>query len=146
MTKVTELYDGFLTKISDYNFLSEERTDAEVDEELYGYLKAACRVFSRKCKQDLTIIEDEMTGEKTFVSTLTFMEEDILIALMLVEYLKPQVLSSDTIRQNMSDKDFQVYSQANHLRELGLLYRLFRTEARAMISEYTLQDIEDWFK
>ncbi len=146
MTKVLDLYDGFLTKISDYNFLSEERTDEEVDEELYGYLKSACRRFSNKCKQDLTIVEDGVTGEKTFVSTLTLMEEDILIALMLVEYLKPQVLSSDTIRQAMSDKDFQVYSQANHLRELGLLYRLFRAEARAMISDYTLQDIEDWFK
>lgn len=146
MTKVTELYDGFLTKISDYNFLSEERTDEEVDEELYGYLKAALRRFSAKCKQDLTIVEDEVTGEKTFVSTLSFMEEDVIIALMLVEYLKPQVLSSDTIRQNLSDKDFQVYSQANHLRELGLLYRLFRAEARALISEYTVQDIEDWFK
>lgn len=146
MTHVNDLYDGFLSKISDYSFISDSRTDSEVEEELFGYLKSACRRFQGKCRQDLTIVTNEVTEERNFTVTLTYLEEDILIALMLVEYLKPQVLSSDTIRQNLSDKDFQVYSQANHLRELGLLYRLFRTEARAMLADYTYQDIEDWFK
>lgn len=144
-TPITDLYDSFLSKISDYTFISDERMDEDVDEELMGYLKSACRTFRRKCKQDLTIVTGE-DGEKTFVSTLDFLEEDIIVALMIVEYLKPQVLSSDTIRQNMSDKEFQVYSQANHLRELSLLYRLFKKEASALISEYSFDDIEDWFK
>lgn len=144
MTHVTDLYDLFMTKVSDYSLVSEDRMDSEVDEELFGYLNAACRTFQRKCRQELKIINDEVSGEQLFTSHLSFLEEDILVALMLVEYLKPQVLSSDTIRQNMSDKDFQVYSQANHLRELGLLYRQFRTEARTLLTEYAYEDIEDW--
>jgi hypothetical protein len=143
MTKVSELYDSFLSKISDYTFISMSRTDNEVEEELFGYLKSAIRKFQRRCRQDLTIGEDT-DGDKAFLSTLTYEEEDVLVAIMLVEYLKPQVLSSDTIRQNMSDKDFQVYSQANHLRELGLVYRQFRGEARALLLEYGFSDIEDW--
>jgi hypothetical protein len=143
MTKVSELYDSFLSKISDYTFISMSRTDNEVEEELFGYLKSAIRKFQRRCRQDLTISEDT-DGDKAFLSTLTYEEEDVLVAIMLVEYLKPQVLSSDTIRQNMSDKDFQVYSQANHLRELGLVYRQFRGEARALLLEYGFSDIEDW--
>lgn len=143
MTYVEDLYDLFMTKISDYTLISEDRMDSEVDEELFGYLRAACRTFQRKCKQDLTIISDE-EGLQHFVSPLSILEEDVIVALMMVEYLKPQVLSSDTIRQNMSDKDFQVYSQANHLRELGLMYRLFRSEARVLLTEYEYSDIEDW--
>lgn len=143
MTKVEELYDIFLSKISDYSFISMSRTDSEVDEELMGYLKAAVRKFQRKCKQDLSFTVDE-DGDDAFVSTLSYEEEDVLVAIMLVEYLKPQVLSSDTIRQRMSDKDFQVYSQANHLREIGLIYRQFRAEARVLIQDYGFSDIEDW--
>jgi len=145
MTPVAELYEIFTSRISDYSFISPLRTDDDVEEELYGYLKNAKRQFRRKCKQDLTIETDDQ-DEKFFVSELTDLELDILATLMLVEYLKPKVLSSDTLRQNMSDKEFQTYSQANHLRELGLTYRLFRAEATALVSEYQYGDIEDWFK
>lgn len=144
MTPVAELYDAFLSSISDYSFLSDERTDSDVDEELFGYLKYAIKKFKKKCRQDLTLTD--VGDEKFFVATLDTEEEDILVALMLVGYLKPKVLSSKTIEQNMSDKDFQVYSQANHLRELGLTYRQFKSEARALISDYAYDDIGDWFK
>jgi len=146
MTQVTDLYDGFLAKISDYTLLADTRSPEEIEEDLFDYLKSACRIFSRKCKQDLSILTDGVTGEKYFASTLNIMEEDVLIALMLVEYLKPKVVSSEIINQNVNDKDFQTYSQASHLRELSLLYRLFRAEARQLTAEYTLSDIEEWFK
>ena len=75
--------------------------------------------------------------------TLTDMEKGILTHLMIVEHLKPQVLSSEVLRPSLSDKSFKIYSQANHLRELNLLYRLFQKESNKMITEYTYLDLEE---
>ena len=75
-------------------------------------------------------------------TVLTEMEKGILTHLMIVEHLKPQVLSSEVLRPSLSDKSFKIYSQANHLRELNLLYRLFQKECNKMITEYTYLDLE----
>ncbi|QOV08237.1 hypothetical protein Kirov_38 [Bacillus phage Kirov] len=134
-TSVSEIFDNFLSKISDYSFLSETITDDDINEELMGYLKSATVKFY-KCKNSLKIVINDME-EYMFVSELTPFEIEILTTLMIVEYMKPQVLSSEVIKQSLSDKDFRIYSQANQLRELNLLYRMFRTEATKMITEYT---------
>lgn len=132
MTPLTDVYQAFLSKISDYSFLTLTQTDLEND--LYGYLKSAIAKFY-KCKSDLTI-QTDASGVKSFVSTITPLEMEILVTLMIVEYLKPQILSSEVIKQSLSDKDFRIYSQANQLRELNLTYRMFRAEAQKLMTEY----------
>lgn len=132
MTPLTDVYEVFLSKISDYTFLS--LTETEIEDDLYGYLKSAIAKFYR-CKNDLTIQTDEF-GVMSFASTLTPLEIEILATLMIVEYMKPQILSSEILKQSLSDKDFRIYSQANQLRELNLTYRMFRTEAKKLITEY----------
>jgi hypothetical protein len=132
MTPLHDIYEAFLSKISDYTYLNLSQT--EIEEDLYGYLKSAIAKFYR-CKNDLTIQTDG-SGQKVFASTLTPFEIEILVTLMIVEYLKPQILSSEILKQSLSDKDFRIYSQANQLRELNLLYRMFRTEADKMITQY----------
>jgi hypothetical protein len=62
---------------------------------------------------------------------------------MLVEYMKPQVLSSEVIKQGLSDKNFKLSSQANQLRELNLLYRMLRQESEKMITKYTYFELDD---
>ena len=147
MTDVKNLYDGFLAKISDYNILDASRTITEIEEELYDYLKYACRRFQKKCRQDLTIVEDSVTFEKNIVSELTIEEEDILIALMLVEYMKPNTIASRVIIQRVNDKDFQSTSQANHLQQLIQLSKMLEEKARIMIDQYRLDGmLEDWNK
>lgn len=135
MTNLSEIYEIFLSKITDYEYVSVNITDEEINDELLGYLKSAITKFYR-CKNSLEITED-VTGELTFESDLHPFEMEILATLMLVEYLKPRVLSSETLKQSLSDKSFKIYSQANQLRELNLLYRMLRTEATKMITEYT---------
>lgn len=138
-TKLSELYDNFLSKISDYTFLN--LTDEELEEDLFGYFKSARTQF-RKCKNSLEVTTDE-TGEQVFTVDLDPFEIEILTTLMIVEYLKPQVLSSETLKQSLSDKDFKIYSQANQIRELNLLYRMFRQEAEKAITKYTYFDLDD---
>jgi hypothetical protein len=152
MTYISELYDSFMSKISDYSFLDPNLMEDEINEVLFGYFKSA-RTRFYKCKQRLDLLEDPMTSEQYFgyvdekgqevTVTLTGYEIEILSSLMLVEYLKPQVLSSEVLKQSLSDKDFRIYSQANQLRELNLLYRLLQKEATKMITEYSYMGMTD---
>lgn len=132
MTYLTELYELFLSKVSDYGFL--KITEEELEEDLLGYLKSATAKFY-KCKSSLKVIEED--GVKRFEDELHPFELEILTTLMLVEYLKPQVLSSEVLKQSLSDKDFKIYSQANQLQQLNLTYRMLRMEAGKLITEYT---------
>lgn len=148
-TYLTEVYDSFLSSISDYTLLKS--TPEEIEEDLYTYFKKARSKFY-KCKQSLELSEDENgkyfaefneKGEEVKPVKLTGFEIAILTHLMLVEYMKPQVIATEVMKQSLSDKDFRIYSQANQLRELNLLYRLLKREAKAMITEYTYMGMTD---
>lgn len=150
-TYISEIYDDFLISINDYTLVSDNVTMEDLKEDLDIYLRKSKAKF-RKCKQRLDTLIDEndeeyfgyidKNGIKVDVE-LTGLEKAILVHLMLVEYLKPKVLTTELMNPSMSDKSFKIYSQANHLRELNLLYRLFQKESKKMITEYTYVDLED---
>lgn len=147
MSKVTylsEVYDYFLSSISDYTLL--EDTPENIENDLFTYFKKARSRFY-KCKQSLDLKED-VDGESYFFAVddktneevsvkLTGFELAIISHLMLVEYMRPQVVATEVMKQSLSDKDFKIYSQANQLRELQLLYRQIQKESKTMITEYT---------
>jgi hypothetical protein len=148
MTTISQLYDIFLSKISDYTLLSDMITEEEIDEQLFGYLETAIAIFY-KCKTRLDILE-EIDGKvfgyvdesgTTIHTTLSPFEIQILVSLMLVEYITPQLLSSENLKQSLSDKDFKIYSQANQLREIRLLMESLERKAKKMITEYTFFDL-----
>lgn len=141
MTPITDIYEVFLQKISDYSFLSKFVTEEELDEELFGYFKSARAKFY-KCKNSLKTVKNDL-DETEIEGDLTPYEIEVIVKLMLVEYMTPQVLNSEVIKQSLSDKDFRIYSQANQLRELNLLYRLMQKEATKMITEYTFIGMTD---
>lgn len=140
-TSLYEIYEEFLSKIADYSYLDINVSEEEINDELFGFLKSAIRKFY-KCKNSLEIVENE-DKDKFFKEELHPFEVEILVTLMLVEYMKPKVLSTEVLKQSLSDKDFRIYSQANQLRELSLLYRVFRAEASKMITQYTYFGIEE---
>lgn len=147
-TYLSEIYDSFLSSISDYTLL--ESSPREIEDELFTYFKKARRKF-RKCKQKLDLTGDEDNQYFGYVDEegnqvdveLTGLEIDILTHLMLVEYMKPQLIATEVMKQSLSDKDFKIYSQANQLRELNLLYRLLQREAKTMMTEYTYVGMTD---
>lgn len=151
-TYVAELYDYFLSNIEDYEYLRVDITDEDIKDELDGYFKKA-RVKFYKCKQRLDTLVDE-NGEEYFgyldekgkvvEVELTGFELLILSHLMVVEYLKPKaLLNSQILKPTSSDRTLKIYSQANHLSEVNLLYRLFQKESNKMITEYTYMDLGD---
>lgn len=140
MTKLHEVYENFLSKISDYSFLANNLTDEEINEELFGYFKTARTKFYR-CNNSLELVD--VLGEQAFTVELHPFEIEVLTMFMIIEYLKPQVLSSEVLKQSLSDKDFKIYSQANQIRELRLLYNTLKAEANKMVTEYTYLGLED---
>jgi hypothetical protein len=137
MTNLTLLYEKFLSKITDYRIL--EMTEQEIADDLYDYYDSARAIFY-KCKNSLETVE---IGNDTFIeSDLTRYEIEILVSLMLVEHITPQLLSSENMKQSLSDKSFKVYSQANQLREIRLLLEGLESKTEKMITQYTFFDLD----
>lgn len=152
MISLNELNDSFLSKITDYRLL--DMMEDEINDDLFRYFKTARAKFYR-CRNRLDVIQND-EGERFFgykkMNEDTGLEEDvyieitpfeieILVAIMLVEHIKPQLLSSENLKQSLSDKDFKIYSQANQLREIRLLMEYYERQANKMITEYTFFDL-----
>lgn len=135
-TNISEIYDNFLSKISDYSLLNLTKED--VQEDLYGYFVSAIANFP-ECRQDLSV--EKVDADLLFNVKLTRYEVEIITKLMLVEYISPTLISSETMKQGLSDKGFKIYSQANQLRELRLLKKDIKSEANKMITKYTFLDL-----
>lgn len=133
MTPLSNIYSIFLNKISDYNFISLKLEDLEKIE--YEYLKSAKAKFIQ-CKSDLTI-DDNL---KAFVYDLSDLEQEILSSLMVIEWLQPKIYHSDLLEQRLTPKDFQVYSSANHIKELRELKKDMEKQINDLISAYSYSD------
>jgi hypothetical protein len=88
----------------------------------------------RRCLQDLDDRDDE---NLIFNIDLTIDEMQILGNLMVVEYLSSQIISIKNIEQSMSNGDFRLTSQAEHLGRLLQLRKDRQSELSKMIVDYT---------
>lgn len=130
-TPYEEVYDFFLMKVKDYSFLQMSEESLYYD--LEKFMRLSLTKF-RICKNDLSDRDDELNK---FNVDLSDSEKDIISSLMVIEYLKPEITTSNLIRQAMSDKDFKIYSQANHLDQLLKLYNHVKNEAQKMLNNYS---------
>jgi len=127
MTSFEEIYDIFLSQINDPVFVEFD----EDDELKYRYLLNSIPKF-RKCKQDLSDRDD-----KQFNVTLTDEEKLILGTLMVIEYLNPQIVAQEHLRQFLNSKDFKMSSQGNHLEKLLAMFKAKKREVDKLIIDYT---------
>lgn len=111
MTPFQEVYDYFLAKITTYN----EYTNLTL-EELEIELKQLLRASFAECVSFKNTSADYILDE--FNRTLTALEMNIISYNMVVQYLSPKINNVELLKQSLSSKDFQMYSQANHLKEL----------------------------
>lgn len=130
-TSYQEINEFFLRKISDYSYVN--LTQAELEDHLKGYMISAITKF-RHSQSDLT---DRDNALNQFNQTLADNEKEIISTLMVVEYLSNKVVTSDLIKQSLSNKDWKIYSQANHIEELRKLRQDFYDEASHLITDYT---------
>ena len=130
-TPFSSVYSRFLPKISDFTLV--KLTQDELEDNLETYLLSAIVNF-RRCKKNLSDRDEVL---KEFKQTLTDAEQEILSQLMVVEYLTPKLVTADLLQQTMSSRDFNIYSQANHIRELKELRKEMRREVDRMLNYYS---------
>lgn len=129
-TPYESIYSRFLPKVTDYLFVT--LFDYEVEEHLETYLKSSIIKF-RYC--DKLGNRDELL--KQFNGDLTEEEQEILSVLMCVEYLTPKLLTDDLLKQTLNSKDYSLYSQANHVKEIRELRNTCQQEANNLMILYT---------
>lgn len=76
-------------------------------------------------------------NQTEFQSELNDIEIVILGSLMLIEYYSPKINNLSLLKQSMSNKDFVLTSQANHLTGLMQLRSDKKAEINKMIIDYT---------
>lgn len=124
-----------LGKISDYSFIN--LTVEELEDVLEPFLLTSCVKF-KKCLTDLS---DRDMINKQFNQDLSDEEEEILSSLMIIEYLSPKIITSDLLQQSLSSKDYKIYSQANHIKEIKEIRKMYKEEANGSMMSYSYSSI-----
>jgi hypothetical protein len=131
-TPYSDVYDVFKNKITDYDILVF--TDDEKDEILKRLMVASCVKFKRNCLIDLTD-RDEAVGQ--FNNDLDDEIIEIITTGMIVEWIKPKLLLSESYKNALSTKDLSFFSPANLLKEIRETHDYFKKEYRSMINRYS---------
>ena len=108
-TTFDEVFDMFMSMITDYDFL--KFTDNELYNELVMLLRksmAKFRNFDGKAEYDM----------EEFNKQLTDTEMHIIALGMLSAHISPRINNSTLLKQSVSMKDYQIYSQQAHLTAL----------------------------
>ena len=128
-TTLQDVYDSFLSKITDYDYL--KLSEEDLNEELAMKLKSAIAKFI--IADDIEI--NEIT--ETFNRELSYLEIEILAYGMVLSWVEPLVNNVETMKQRLSSKDFSVYSQAKHLAELNEVRIRANKEFNYWINRYS---------
>lgn len=132
-TPYQEIYDLFLQKINDQEFLS--LPDEDIEQFCFKYLKTATTKF-KKCNQDLKDRDDTLFQ---FNVDLLDEEKEILSIIMIEQWISPQIYNIMNLKQFMGDREFKYYSQANHLDKLMMLKNTLQSDSEREVTNYTYE-------
>lgn len=139
MTPFSDIYSFFLAQIKtcEYIKFSEEERDIVLKQTLRMAL-AKCHkckpLRNLKINYDYDEIEDKLDDAAIMIISLW----------MLVVWLSPKISNISLLEQHLSSKDYQSYSQANHLKELIDLMKEKQKEATYEMQKYAFdKKLED---
>ena len=130
-TTFTDVFNMFLSRITDYSILT--LNEDEINEEFNLLMKKALAKF--KTKKNLK--PDYELGE--FNRELDEMEILIISLAMVSEWLQPKILSITLLKNQLSMKDFQQFSNANQLDKLMELKKITDKDFHYWMQQYSLQ-------
>lgn len=133
-TPLSEVYDFFLAKVTDYTFIKLNET-GDLESVLYKHLRSAIVRFT-SCTKDLTVDAKELE----FTETLDDFEKEILATLMSISYTTSKITHIKNLEQILSDKDYKIYSTANHLSQLIALRKDINLEVSNLMVAYSFRD------
>lgn len=140
-TPLSDVYNSFLNSVTDYKFIELNSQDDDNDgvtnleDVLYGHLKKAIVRFTN-CNKDLTI--DEINQQ--FNADLDLDEKEILASIMSWSYVSGKILNVKNMEQNLSEREYRTYSQANHLKEMLSLKSNLQSEISQLMISYSLKN------
>lgn len=138
-TTFQEMYDFFLSGITDDMFMEMTKTDTE--QMLEEILVAAIPHFEfPHWNCDGTVLDFE---NKRFNVKLTLDEMRIIRAYMIVEWLGFQLANVDLVRQKYSSSDFEFTSQASHMRQLQNMREQYKTEGFHLQRLYSRKEYDE---
>ncbi len=128
-TPYTTIYDAYFAKVKDDFYQAMDAEELEV--ELYSVLKAALPRFLYP-KVDL-----DGRDEDGFEEDLTNAEIDIIASLMALVWVETKITDIEVTRQVFRDHDFQLTSQASHLRALIAAKSDLKASCRDLMHSYS---------
>lgn len=136
MTQYSTLYEKCLSKIEDPTLAMLPEEDLE--NMLHGYLMSAIAKH-RKCEHDLSDRDEEL---KQFNFDLSDLEQEIVVILMVREWISVQLHSVVNTLQVFGGKEEKFYAQSSHIKELREMDDRLRLEAQQLSRDYTYTDNE----
>lgn len=131
-TPFQEVFDAFLSKVVEYNFLS--LTEEELEEELTMKLKSA---FPKAMLKDVKLDLDY--GE--FTRELSALEIEALSYWLVYEWITPKVNNVELFQYRLGSKDYERFSEANHLRTMIEIKNDAYSQARYYSNRINTSDI-----
>ena len=134
MTSFDDVIALFLSKITTFEeFLN--LTEEELSEEFTIALKSAMAKFINK----KDIVADYDT--RTFNRNLTDLEQEIISLGMVLAWVTPKVNNIELMKPMLSSKDYTVFSQANHLKEMKEMKSIAENDFHYWSNRYILKGV-----
>ncbi len=135
-------YSDIFTKANilfqDANLLAN-LTDDEYTELLELFLSKAKSIYFKKCKKDLTDVDDIL---KEFNETLDDQEQWIIAECIKYIWYERQLFKEEKIRDKMGTKDYDRKSPGNLLDKLTILKKEAKKDLDAILVSYSFDDFE----
>lgn len=141
-TSLSEVYDLFFQKITDYRLIELYDTSQEDFENyLESFLQFAIVDFS-VCSQDL----DYNDATKEFPVILTRKNKVILVTLMMKHWMQKNVNDITQMNLHITDRDFKTMSEAMNLREKNIYLNAIKEECSQFLIDYAYagNDWDNW--
>lgn len=130
-TSFENIFQRYLNKISDSNLASIPTENLESI--MTDYLMSSIVRF-RKCKVNLKDFDLDL---QQFNVDLSMEEIEILANWMKFEWVNQQINRIELLKQSLSNKDFAMYSQANHLAALLSLREVTSSDVYTLMKYYS---------
>lgn len=143
MTLFTKVYDRFFDSITDDMYL--EWTEQDTKKDVQNILIASIpgfefpKVSLKYEKMEYNL--ENFSDDSYFYEDLSQEEINILVNLMLINWLQRQITSVDNIRQKYYGDSFKLTSQASHLKSLISLKEDLQKDSKKLQRLYKRRNI-----
>lgn len=122
LTTFDEVYGVFKSKIIDYDFLTLTSEEEEIL--MNAKLRSALAKFKAKKRE----IEADYTL-KNFNRELEDLEIETIACWLLYEWITPKINNVEMFEHRLNTREFQGFSEANHLKEMQEIRKYAEGEA-----------------